>query len=158
MKNKLVLILSIVMLLTLTTFGNIPDNDLSDEPIQNESSENRMTNISIAVGESVFTVKLYDNETAKDFAARLPMTLSMSELNSNEKFYNLSDNLPTDSERVGCINTGDLMLYGSDCLVLFYKSFSTSYSYTRLGYIEDVSGLAVALDNGKVEVVFTVSD
>lgn len=134
----------------------ITNSKLSDEPVQNESGENNMTSISITAGSSVFTAKLHDNETARDFAARLPMTLDMSELNGNEKFYNLPDSLPTDSESVGSINAGDLMLYGTDCLVLFYESFSTSYSYTRLGIIEDASGLAAALGSGSVEVTFAV--
>ena len=49
---------------------------------------------------------------------------------------------------------GDFMLYGSDCLVLFYKNFSSSYSYTRLGYIEDTAGFAKAVGNGSVFISF----
>ena len=56
----------------------------------------------------------------------------MDELNGNEKYYFMPNALPTDPERPGEIHTGDFMLYGSDCLVLFYKNFSSSYSYTRL--------------------------
>ena len=55
------------------------------------------------------------------------------------------------------IHTGDLMLYDSDCLVLFYESFSSGYSYTRLGSVDDSSGLAAALGRGNVEVSFQIA-
>lgn len=115
-----------------------------------------MRKLNIQVGNQDFTVILYDNPTTRALLERLPMTLDMSELNGNEKYYYLSYSLPTNSERAGNIHTGDLMLYGSDCLVLFYESFSTSYNYTKLGYIEDVTGLANALGSGDVQVSFSI--
>jgi hypothetical protein len=46
------------------------------------------------------------------------------------------------------------MLYGSNTLVLLYKSFSTSYNYTRLARIENPSRLAAALASGNTTVKF----
>ena len=82
------------------------------------------------------------------------MTVAMSELNGNEKLYNFSANLPINTSNPGTIHTGDLMIYGSNTLVLFYKSFPTQYSYTRLGKINDTTGLATAVGSGSVTVTF----
>jgi hypothetical protein len=112
--------------------------------------------MNIRVGSRNFTMVIYDNASARALLERLPLTITMSELNGNEKYYNLPNNLPSASQRLENIKTGDVMLYGSDCIVLFYKDFSTSYRYTRLGYIENPSGLADALGHGNVEVVFSV--
>lgn len=120
--------------------------------------KNDQAYMQMTIGEHIFTVRMYDNETAQAFAERLPLTLEMDELNGNEKFNYLSDSLPTEAEQPGRIQAGDLMLYGSDCLVLFYESFSTSYSYTRLGYMEDTSGLSEALGDGNVQVTFSIGE
>jgi hypothetical protein len=117
-----------------------------------------MLRLNIRVGNRTFSALLYNNPSSQALAAKMPMTLNMSELNGNEKYFNLPDRLPTNSKRVGSINNGDLMLYGDNCLVLFYKSFSTSYSYTKLGFIEDVSGLADILGRGSVQVTFTIAE
>jgi hypothetical protein len=112
--------------------------------------------IHLQIGSKTFTANLFDNESAQTLIAKMPMTITMSELNRNEKYYQMPDTLPTNPEDVRTIKTGDLMLYGSDTLVLFYKSFTTSYSYTKLGYIEEVSGLEQALGSGSVEVTFSL--
>jgi hypothetical protein len=78
----------------------------------------------------------------------------MTELNGNEKYSNLPNSLPTNSYNPQTVNNGDLMLYGSKTLVLFYKTFSTPYSYTKLGSIDDVTGLTTALGSGNVTVTF----
>jgi hypothetical protein len=78
----------------------------------------------------------------------------MLELNNNEKYYDLPNALPANSSNPATIKNGDLMLYGSKTLVLFYKTFSTSYSYTKLGRIDDVTGLASALGSGNVTITF----
>ncbi|GAB2555951.1 cyclophilin-like fold protein [Spirosoma areae] len=80
-------------------------------------------------------------------------------LNGNEKLYNFPTNpnagpLPTNASKPGTIQTGDLMLYGSNTLVLFYKSFSTPYSYTKLGRIDNPAELSAALGFGRITATF----
>lgn len=129
----------------------ISSNNIPESPSNKE--ENTLS-ITITVNERTFSATLYDNETAKAFKERLPIVLDMSELNGNEKYYYLPDSLPRDSSCPSKINNGDIMLYGSDCLVIFYESFSTSYSYTPIGKIDDPDGLAAALGSGSVQVTF----
>lgn len=132
-----------------------PVSESATEQISIEEENNRM-NIEIIVGDKTFSATLYDNEAAMALKQQLPLTLNMSELNGNEKYYYLSDALPTNSSRPSGIKTGDLMLYGNNCLVLFYDSFSTSYSYTPIGYVDNTDGLAAALGSGDVQVTFQI--
>ena len=66
----------------------------------------------------------------------------------------LSTNVPVQASSPASIRTGDLMLYGSNTLVLFYKSFHTTYSYTVIGRIDEPAGLEVALGTGDIDVTF----
>ena len=109
----------------------------------------------MTVGERRFAITLTDNATARAFAARLPLTLDMDELNGNEKHAELQDALPTAASRPGTIRNGDLMLYGTNTLVVFYATFSSSYSYTRLGRVDDPAELPQALRRRGVRVVFS---
>ena len=112
------------------------------------------TSINVIVGSKTFTATLADSETGEAFAALLPLNVTMNELNGNEKYHYLSSSLPTAADQPGTINAGDLMLYGNNCVVLFYETFNSSYSYTRLGAIDNPSGLAAALGSGDVSVRF----
>lgn len=127
-----------------------PDNN-DDNPDDNNPMSN---NLKISIGSISFNATLEDNATVTAFKALLPMTVSMSEMNGNEKYYYLQENLPTASSNPDTIRTGDLMLYGSSCVVLFYETFSTSYSYTRLGRVDNPSRLASTLGSGNVTVTF----
>ena len=122
----------------------------------NAGNNNQMENTSviITVNGKEFNAVFYNNETANAFINMMPLTLNMNELNGNEKYYNLSTTLPVNSERVGSIKKGDIMLYGSNCIVIFYESFNTSYSYTKIGYIENTDNLTAALGSGSVSVSF----
>lgn len=110
--------------------------------------------LKITVGSASFDATLEDNAAAAAFKALLPLTIGMSEMNGNEKYYYLPGSLPAAASRPGTIRTGDLMLYGSSCVVLFYQTFSTVYSYSRLGRVDNPSGLAAALGSGSVTVAF----
>ena len=118
--------------------------------IQPEESRMWMT-----VGERRFAITLADTEAARAFVAMLPLTIDMPDLNSNEKHAKLPKALPTNTIRPGTIRNGDLMLYGSQTLVLFYLTFDSIYSYTRLGRVNDPSGLAEVLGRGDVRIVFS---
>ncbi len=113
-----------------------------------------MTPIQVQVGEKVFTARLQDNETARAFVAILPLKLEMRDLNQNEKVIELSKKLPGEASNPGTIREGDLMIWSSRSLVLFYKTFPTTYSYARLGRIEGTTGLAEAVGAGPVTVTF----
>ena len=108
----------------------------------------------MTVGERRFAITLTDNAAARAFAAQLPLTLDMSELNGNEKHADLPKPLPVNANRPGTIRNGDLMLYGADTLVVFYLTFQSSYSYTRLGRVDDPSDLPQALGPRGVRVHF----
>jgi len=118
------------------------------------TSNTDTTKMKITVGSAVFTITLNNNATVTAFKAMLPLTVKMNELNGNEKFYYFPTTLPTNASIGGKILVGDLMLYGNNCLVLFYEGFNTSYSYTRLGRIDNTSGLVTALGSGNVTVKF----
>ena len=42
------------------------------------------------------------------------------------------------------------MLFGNNCLVIFYESFDTSYSYTKIGHIDNLDNLG----NGSIIAKF----
>ena len=108
----------------------------------------------ITIGSKTFTATLNENPTVAALKALLPLTVEMTELNSNEKYFRLATKLPADDANPGTIQAGDLMLWESNTLVLFYKTFRTSYSYTKLGRIDDALGLATAVGSGSVSVRF----
>ncbi|MFC0470729.1 cyclophilin-like fold protein [Halalkalibacter kiskunsagensis] len=142
-----------------TRQGDMPTSDsIQDTRDIDMSNTFTLIDLNITIGDEVFLARLYDNQTTQALIEILPLSIDMEDLHRNEKFYYLSDRLPTDSERSGVINGGDIMLYGDNCLVLFYETFSSSYSYTRLGYIEDVERFAQAVGDGNINVVFDLAE
>ncbi|MCJ8167143.1 cyclophilin-like fold protein [Pontibacter sp. E15-1] len=157
MKHLLILLISVVSLnvpgackedkIVNTVTGDIPD-----DPVKNTTG-NQMK---IIIGSKTFEATLVDNEAVTALKGMLPLTLDMSELNGNEKLFRLQKNLPEKASNPGTIQAGDLMLWGSNTLVLFYEAFPTSYSYTRIGRINDPAGLAQAVGSGSVKVTFEI--
>ena len=117
-----------------------------------------MIPILITVGSTTFPAKLYDNPTTRALLAQFPLKLTMSELNGREKYYHLPNKLPAErTETPATIQAGEIMLWSSDSLVLFYNTFSNTYGgYVKLGYVEDVTGLTTALGSGSVQVTFDI--
>jgi hypothetical protein len=97
--------------------------------------------IYLTINETKYEANLENNETVKEFVKLLPNEFNMNELNGNEKYIYLDNDLPSNPVSVKHINKGDIMLYGDDCLVIFYQSFDTSYSYTKIGHIDNLDDL-----------------
>ena len=114
--------------------------------------------MNIQIDNKTFTVIVENNRTVKELYQKLPITLEMSDLNNNEKYCYLDFTLPTDSKSVKNIKKGDVMLFGNSCLVIFYKSFTTSYSYTKIGYIENPADIETVLGKKDIKVVLTESN
>ncbi len=147
-----IIIFSIVFCLLFSMHNNKEDREKT-ESIEGEQidMERKMT---VTINGEEFSATLEDNETVRELLTRLPLTIEMEDLNGNEKYYYLDESLPQNNTNVGRIERGDIMLFGNDCLVLFYKSFETPYSYTRVGKIDDVDNLEEQFGQGSVRITF----
>lgn len=158
MKKIVYSLLIVICLFMVVGCNSKKDETNNQNNSTNQQESNNKSNNSNEVIKSVkaiingkeYVINLEDNETANSFANLLPQELNMSELNGNEKYIYLDTTLPTNSSNPKRINAGDVMLYGNNCLVIFYKSFDTSYSYTRIGHIDDLQNLG----NGNITVKF----
>jgi len=146
MKNKIILCLFIFLSLLLITGCNSKNDDIEKNNETYDSGENMNndefnTKINIELDGNNYILNLEDNETTRELYNYLPIENTFSELNGNEKYLYLDYNLPTNSSNPDKINKGDVYLYGDNCLVIFYKSFNTNYSYTKIGHIDNLEDL-----------------
>jgi hypothetical protein len=130
--------------------NNVDSSEEADGSGEIENSKTEENKMYATINGEKLEIQLEDNATAVAFAKMLPLELTMSDLNGNEKNVNLDEALPTNSYEPGRVEAGDVMLYGDDCLVIFYKSFDTEYSYTKIGYIDGLPELG----DGDVVVEF----
>lgn len=151
----LTILFSFIFIIQKNNAIKIKDANVKNENSINKSLEEKIDiNINVIIGDYRFSATLENNDAAKNFLDMLPLEINMKELNGNEKYYYLDNDLPTDSYNRNNINVGDIMLYGNNCLVLFYENFKTSYSYTKLGSIDNLVGLKEILGKDNVTVRF----
>ncbi|MEG0453620.1 MAG: cyclophilin-like fold protein [Coprobacillus sp.] len=146
----------VILVIIMTLLGCQSQNNKlhkKTSTIKEEVSEN-MNDTYIEMNSYLYEIELYDNQTSKELFKLFPLVLSMDDMNGNEKYCYMNKALPTLSQKVNEIKAGDVMLFGDNCLVIFYKDFSTQYSYTKIGHIKDVNEFLKALPKGQVEVTF----
>ena len=148
MKKNILIIITIVLIILIigTYFIIINYNDVKKITTSNEF----INKIDVIINDKNYILNLEDNETTQKLFENLPLDFEMEELNGNEKYIYLDKTYPTNSYNPKHISKGDVMLYGDNCLVIFYKSFDTSYSYTKLGHIDNLEDL----DNKNINVEF----
>jgi hypothetical protein len=108
----------------------------------------------IEINNKIYSVVLENNITADALRQRLPMTLNMEDLNGNEKYTYLTEPLPEMPQPMDLLQMGDVLLWGNDCLVIFYNNASTIYQYTKIGHIENAEDLAITVGRGSVNATW----
>lgn len=143
---------------TETSYTLTEDNkeNNSSQTEEYESEENSVSKMKVQVGNQTFTATLEDNTAAEAFLEMMkeaPVVIQMSDYSGFEKVGSLGTNLPSSNSQT-TTHEGDIVLYNSNQIVIFYDS--NTWSYTRLGKIDDLTGWKEALGNGDVTVTFTV--
>ena len=143
----LIAIIVSVVVTTIMMNNKESDKDPNLSPETNQSIDNEemtMDKVYININNKKLGIDLENNSTTSALIKLLPLELSMNDLNGNEKYVYLDKSLSTNSFNPRKINSGDIMLFGDNCLVIFYKSFDTSYSYTKIGHIDHLDGLILS--------------
>ncbi|MCD7734255.1 MAG: hypothetical protein LUH48_03825 [Clostridiales bacterium] len=110
----------------------------------------------VQIGDSVFTATLEENDAVNALVAMMeeaPVVVEMSDYSGFEKVGSLGVSLPTGDSQT-TTRAGDIVLYNGSQIVIFYGS--NSWSYTRLGRIDDLTGWEEALGDGDVTVTFSL--
>lgn len=137
-----------------STEDNIPPRIAAQE---NHSGELTTMKMKVQVGDRAFTATLAEN-AAVDALVRMmgtePVSIQMHDYSGFEKVGSLGTSLPV-SNRQTTAQAGDIILYNGNQIVVFYGS--NSWSYTRLGRIDDLTGWEEALGSGDVTVTFSLN-
>lgn len=132
------------------------ETDTAETDIQNNTEENKVANMNVQVGDVVFTATLEKNEAVSalmEMMRESPVVIQMSDYSGFEKVGSLGTSLPASNSQT-TTQTGDIVLYNGNQIVIFYGS--NSWSYTRLGHIDDLTGWEEALGSGDVTVIFSL--
>lgn len=132
-------------------------DEQNDENSESEEEDTAMK-INVQINDYTFTATLNDNEAANAFFEMIktePITIKMSDYGAFEKVGSLGVTLPS-SDMQTVTDAGDIVLYQSNQVVIFYGS--NSWSYTRLGRIDDVDGFRKAITGSAVNVTFSAEE
>lgn len=132
------------------------ETDMAETDIQNNTEENKVANMNVQVGDMVFSATLEENEAVSALVEMMresPVVIQMSDYSGFEKVGPLGTSLPASNSQT-TTQAGDIVLYNGNQIVIFYGS--NSWSYTRLGRIDDLSGWEEALGSGDVTVIFSL--
>ena len=115
-----------------------------------------MANMKVQVGDVVFSATLEENEAVSALVEMMresTVVVQMSDYSGFEKVGPLGARLPASNSQT-TTQAGDIVLYNGNQIVIFYGS--NSWSYTRLGHIDDLTGWEEALGSGDVTVIFSL--
>ena len=123
---------------------------------ESETSENEEAEamLQMTIGGTPVEVKWDDNESVealRQLCREEPLTIQMSMYGGFEQVGSIGQRLPRNDSQT-TTQSGDIVLYSGDQIVVFYGS--NSWAYTRLGHVTDKSDeeMAQLLGNGDVTI------
>ena len=178
MKQRLILTLAVVLVMILLTGCGGGTQDAGQTPPQApvattaaespqvepeatqepDEKEQIVMKMNVQIGDRTFTATLEDNQAVAELVEMMeegPVTITLDDYGGFEKVGSLGRSLTTSNSQT-TTTAGDIVLYNGNNIVMFYGS--NSWSYTRLGRIDDLTGWADALGPGSVTAVFTLAN
>ena len=132
-----------------------PTSTISPEPKEGTTVDTHT--FYLTVEGVTFPATFADNQGAEALADLLtdgPLTLSLEDYGGFEKVGSLGQSLPTSNTHMST-QSGDIVLYQGNQIVLFYGS--NAWSYTRLGQVTDLTGWQEALGHGDITVTLSLT-
>lgn len=145
---KRMLVLAALLLCALATL-------CAAEGMPASGGEENQMKMNVQIGEYNFAATLEDNEAVSELIEMMrqgPVTVEMDDYSGFEKVGALGARLSASDVRT-TTQPGDIVLYNSSNIVMFYGS--NTWAYTRIGRIDDLTDWEAALGGGSVTAVFT---
>jgi hypothetical protein len=144
MKKLLILFSAILLIICFAVYAN--ENTEAKNP--------RSTNmkIRILIDDVVLTATIYDNPTARDFIALLPLTLKLEDYAGTEKISQIPRKLSLKDAPSGADpSAGDITYYAPwGNLAIFYKDFQYSSGLIILGKIDSGANIFEKWKDSKI--------
>lgn len=134
-----------------TASDSKPQGSESDKNSDNDESRNgdleMRVRLSFDGGEAI--VRLEDNNAARDFLSRLPMTQTFEDFNDIEKICRLPDEIMTKGVEPGVDpDVADITLYEPwNTLVFYYEDYGYNDDLIPIGHVESGMELLAAMGN-----------
>ena len=138
--------------------GTSENSNASMSDNNNTQEDDTEMKMNVQIGDYTFTATLEQNQAVNELIDMMkegPVTIEMSDYSGFEKVGPLGKGLTTDNHQT-TTTEGDIVLYSGNQIVIFYGS--NSWSYTRIGKIDDLTDWQKALGSGDVTAVFTVAE
>ena len=137
----------------------VQNNEISNNTITENKADESMNTVYIKVNNNVLNIELEENSATIELKKRLKngdIVVNAHEYGGFEKVGDLGFSLPREDTNI-TTSAGDIVLYQGNQISLFYNS--NSWSYTKLGKIQNISSneLKNILGNGDVTITFTLS-
>jgi hypothetical protein len=122
-----------------TETASVQTTETNTETADSPEENTEMKKITMKINDEEVRVSWENNESVKalaELASETPLTINSSQYGGFEQVGSIGTTLPSNDVSTKT-KPGDIVLYTSDSIVVFYGS--NSWSYTRLGHIEDKS-------------------